>query len=50
MDTIILEIRASEGGDDSKLLVKDLTNIYTKACRNKNFSFTVEEKDGFASI
>ena len=48
--TIKLEIRASEGGNDSKLLVKDLTDIYTKACRNKDFSYKVDERDGFASI
>jgi len=48
--TIKLEIRASEGGNDSKLLVKDLTDIYTKSCRNKNFTYKVEERDGFASL
>jgi protein subunit release factor A len=50
METIKIEIRASEGGNDSKLLVKDLTNIYTKVCRNNDFSYKVEERDGFASI
>lgn len=47
---IKLEIRASEGGNDSKLLVKDLTDIYTKVCRMKDFSYDVEERDGFAVI
>jgi len=42
METIIIEIRASEGGNDSKLLVKDLTEIYTKSCRNNNFTYKVE--------
>ena len=50
MEQIKLEIRASEGGNDSKLLVKDLTDIYTKSCRNKDFEYKVEERDGFASI
>ena len=50
METIKLEIRASEGGNDSKLLVKDLTDIYTKVCRTKDFIYKVEERDGFASI
>jgi protein subunit release factor A len=47
---IKLEIRASEGGNDSKLLVQDLTNIYTKVCRIHDFTYKVEERDGFAVI
>lgn len=50
MKTIIVEIRASEGGNDSKLLVKDLTNIYLKTCRNNNFKYNVEEKDSITNI
>ena len=51
MKTIIIEIRASEGGNDSKLLVTDLMNIYLRSARNKNFSSKiVEERDGFASL
>jgi len=38
MDKIILEIRAAEGGQDSKLLVKDMVNIYTKVCSQNNFA------------
>lgn len=30
MTSIIVEIRAAEGGADSKLLVKDQMDIYTK--------------------
>lgn len=30
-DNIILEIRAAEGGDDAKLLVRDMVSIYEKA-------------------
>jgi protein subunit release factor A len=31
METVILEIRSAEGGEDSKLLVQDLLAIYVKA-------------------
>ena len=49
--TIIIEIRASEGGDDSKLLVMDLKNIYLKSSRNNEFSSKIiEERDGYVSI
>ena len=49
--SIIIEIRASEGGNDSKLLVTDLMNIYLKSARNNEFSSKiVENRDGFASI
>lgn len=50
MEKITIEIRASEGGNDSKLLVKDLTDIYTKSCRNNNFSYKVEDREGIAYI
>ena len=50
METIVIEIRASEGGDDSKLLVKDLTNIYVKSCKTNGYSYTLEEREGFSSI
>ncbi len=39
----IVELRASEGGDDSKLLVEDMVGIYTKACRINNFQLNVVE-------
>jgi protein subunit release factor A len=38
MKQIKLEIRASEGGNDSKLLVEDLTNIYVRACKNQAYN------------
>jgi protein subunit release factor A len=31
MDTVILEIRSAEGGEDSKLLVRDFLATYIKA-------------------
>tara|TARA_R110000796_G_scaffold92039_2_gene196272 strand:+ start:770 stop:931 length:162 start_codon:yes stop_codon:yes gene_type:complete len=51
MKSIVLEIRASEGGEDSKLLVGEMVNIYTKAARVNNFECKeVESRDGFASL
>jgi protein subunit release factor A len=50
-ETIILEIRAGEGGSDAKLLVKDTLNIYLKSARNQFFEYKIyEEREGFASI
>ncbi len=50
-ESIILEIRAGEGGSDAKLLVSDMLNIYIRSIRNQNFQYKVEEeRDGFASI
>ena len=33
METISVEIRAAEGGDDAKLLVSDQAAIYAKFCK-----------------
>lgn len=41
-ETVILEIRAAEGGEDSKLLVKDMAAVYIRAARNNNFVVTNE--------
>lgn len=30
MDSILIEIRAAEGGQDSKLLVNDFLDVYSK--------------------
>lgn len=40
--SIVLEIRAAEGGEDSKLLVKDMAAMYIKAARVNNFIVTNE--------
>jgi len=37
MEKIVLEIRSAEGGEDSKLLVKDMAAMYIKAAKNNNF-------------
>jgi protein subunit release factor A len=36
-ETITLELRSAEGGDDSKLLVRDMAAMYIKAARYNNF-------------
>ncbi len=38
MEKILLEIRASEGGEDSKLLVGDMLNIYIKTAKINNIN------------
>jgi len=38
MEQINLEIRASEGGEDSKLLVTDMMNIYLKVAKTRSFN------------
>jgi protein subunit release factor A len=51
MEQIIIEIRAAEGGSDSKLLVQDLKDIYLKTARVNNFDYkVVDSRDGFTSI
>jgi protein subunit release factor A len=51
MEQIIIEIRAAEGGSDSKLLVQDLKDIYLKTARVNNFDYKViDSRDGFTSI
>ena len=34
-ESIRVEIRAAEGGDDAKLLVRDQTAIYAKFCTRR---------------
>lgn len=43
MEKIRVEIRAAEGGDDSKLLVETLTGIYQKAGNVNNFTVVVDQ-------
>lgn len=51
METIVIEIRAGEGGLDSKYLVEDMFNIYTKAAKNNGFVIkNYEWRDAFVSI
>jgi protein subunit release factor A len=37
METIYLEIREAEGGDDAKLLVSDMASLYQKVCSRNSF-------------
>lgn len=39
---ITLELRAAEGGEDSKLLIRDMAAMYIKAAKNNNFVVTNE--------
>ncbi len=32
---IRVELRSAEGGDDSKLLIRDMVDIYRKACKRR---------------
>ncbi len=51
MKEIIIEIRAAEGGNDSKLLVKDLMDIYIRSAKLNNLNYQVKEIiEGYASI
>ena len=34
-NSVIVEIRAAEGGNDAKLLVKDQTEVYRKAAARR---------------
>lgn len=48
---ILLEIRACEGGQDSKLLVEDITSIYTKSARVNGFDYKIkEQRNGICTI
>jgi peptide chain release factor 1 len=50
----LIEIRSAEGGDDSKLLVKKLFQIYLKYSKIKNFtvevSYICESKIGWSKV
>ena len=51
MEKIIIEIRASEGGQDSKLLVVDLMNIYLKSAKIHGFDYKIiENREGQVTI
>lgn len=38
MAAIILEIRSGEGGNDSKLFIKDMAKMYTAYAAKMNFN------------
>ncbi len=35
MDQVMVEIRAAEGGEDAKLLVREQVSLYSKFCTRK---------------
>jgi protein subunit release factor A len=37
MQSVIVELRAAEGGDDAKLLVEEQMRIYGRACTLKGY-------------
>ncbi len=41
-DKVRLEIRAAEGGEDAKLLVNEMANIYQKTASINSFDCAVE--------
>ncbi len=43
MNTIILEIRPGEGGDDAKLLVEEQTKIYLKLAERRGWKVDILE-------
>lgn len=48
---IIIEIRDAEGGEDSKLLVEDMLDIYLRYATKNNINTKVkEQRPGFVSI
>jgi protein subunit release factor A len=51
MEKLNIEIRDAEGGTDAKLLVSEMTDIYTKTARLNNLECNVvETKEGFAHL
>ena len=34
-ESIIVELRAAEGGDDAKLLIQDQLGVYSKYCQRR---------------
>lgn len=51
METIQLEIRDAEGGQDSKMLVQEMSNIYSKFCNKMAFECRcIEMRDGFVKL
>ena len=47
----MLTIRASEGGSDSKLLVKDMADVYIRSAKINAFSCKIEEqREGYIAL
>ena len=51
METILIEVRAGEGGADAKLLVEDQIKLYLKFCQRKGYEVVlVEQLPGFVAL
>ena len=51
MEQIQLEIRDAEGGQDAKLLVNEMLNIYIKTAKIFNYNWIIKEsRSGFVSV
>lgn len=51
MKKYMLEIQSSEGGEDSKLLVNDMFDIYAKVMQKNNFEYLINDRrNGYISI
>jgi protein subunit release factor A len=51
MKNYVLEIKNSEGGEDSKLLVDEMCDIYLKVMQKYHFAYKiVSRRFGFVSI
>lgn len=47
MEKIVIEIRDQEGGEDAKLLVKEMRDIYLKSIKTNGFKIqSLNERDG----
>jgi protein subunit release factor A len=47
MEKIVIEIRDQEGGEDAKLLVKEMKDIYLKAIKLRGYNvISLDERDG----
>jgi protein subunit release factor A len=48
---IQLELRAAEGGEDAKLLIRDMMDIYIRTCKNNSLEYNItSEKYGDITI
>lgn len=46
-EKILMEIRPAEGGEDSKLLIQDMKDIYIKACKLQSFEYKIIQETNY---
>jgi len=50
-ETIIIEIRDMEGGQDAKLLCQDMADVYSRFCYKNNITIeSMENRPGFVKL